>query len=243
MPGVTMSNELRARLADMATACRILSMEGHEDGTQGHLSLRDPEGRGLWLKRMGVPLGRIMGPEDFILIDFDGNQLAGDGRRHAEWPIHTEIMRARPEVNVVGHSHPHFATLFSAVEAEFEPIVQAGHRVRGHKVARYEDTSVLILDSEMGADLARSMDGHWAVFLRNHGITFAGEDIAGAALTAIYLEHACRALFEVHASGLPYKVPPKEELAEQDRIFQSEWFLADNWSYFVDRLATGERGS
>ena len=64
MSGVTISNELRAHLSDMATACRVLSMEGHEDGTQGHLSLRDPEGRGLWLKRMGVPLGRIGSAEE-----------------------------------------------------------------------------------------------------------------------------------------------------------------------------------
>jgi len=49
--------------------------------TLGHLSLRDPEGRGLWLKRNAAGLGEIAGPEDFILIDFDGTKLDGDGGR------------------------------------------------------------------------------------------------------------------------------------------------------------------
>ena len=44
-----MGNELRQTLTELATACRVLAMEGHEDGTQGHLSYRDPDGRGFWL--------------------------------------------------------------------------------------------------------------------------------------------------------------------------------------------------
>ncbi len=59
--------------------------------------------------------------DDFILIDFDGNVLEGTGLRHLEWPLHAEIMRARPDVNVVGHSHAHFATVLGATEAKLGP--------------------------------------------------------------------------------------------------------------------------
>jgi len=236
-----MSNSLRGQLDDLAMACRVLAWEGHEDGTQGHLSLRDPDGRGVWLKRMGVPLADIRDADDFILIDFEGEQLAGAGRRHKEWAIHTAIMKARPEVNVVGHSHPHYATLFSALDVDFEPFVQDGYRVRGQKVARFENTSGLIVGNDMGRDLANALGEHWAVFLRCHGITFCGEGVADAALTAIDLERACKAFFEIRSTGLTYRVPPQAELDEHARVFSSEWFIADNWSYFVDQQKRRER--
>jgi L-fuculose-phosphate aldolase len=101
------------KLLELAYGCRILHGEGHADMTLGHLSLRDPDGRGLWLKRSGIGLGEVNGPDDFLLIDFQGKRLSGDGRLHKEWPLHTEILKARPDVNAVGHTHPFHATAFS----------------------------------------------------------------------------------------------------------------------------------
>lgn len=49
--------ELGQSLDELARACRILEMEGHGDMTLGHVSLRDPEGRGFWLKRNRIGLG------------------------------------------------------------------------------------------------------------------------------------------------------------------------------------------
>src|SRR5215470_4770421 len=97
--------ELAAALTDLARACRILEMEGHGDMTLGHLSLRDPAGRGFWLKRNARGLGEILSARDFVLVDHEGRQLAGEGGRHSEWPIHSAILLARPEVLVVAHTH------------------------------------------------------------------------------------------------------------------------------------------
>ena len=116
---ISIENSLRRQLFELALACRVLAMEGHEDVAQGHLSLRDPECHGIWLKRRGLGLSEVRSAEDFTLLDFDGNQLAGSGRHHSEWPIHSEVMLARPEIQVGVHTHPHYATLFSALEEEF----------------------------------------------------------------------------------------------------------------------------
>ena len=89
-------------LNDLARGCRILEMEGHGDFSLGHLSLRDPQGRGFWLKRNRYGLGEILGPDDFVLVTMDGEQIAGEGGRHSEWPIHSEVFRLRPDVQVVG---------------------------------------------------------------------------------------------------------------------------------------------
>jgi L-fuculose-phosphate aldolase len=51
-------HHLTTALTELAYGCRILHMEGHADMTLGHLSLRDPDGRGVWLKRSGIGLAR-----------------------------------------------------------------------------------------------------------------------------------------------------------------------------------------
>lgn len=48
---------MKDELEKLATAHRILEMEGHGDMTLGHMSLRDPEGRGIWMKRNAIGLG------------------------------------------------------------------------------------------------------------------------------------------------------------------------------------------
>src|ERR1700694_5553693 len=103
--GIQMTSSLCGSLDQLARACRILEMEGHGDMTLGHLSLRDPQGRGFWLKRNRIGLGEVLSAGDFVLVDWSGQQLAGSGGRHSEWPIHSEILRLRADVRVVAHSH------------------------------------------------------------------------------------------------------------------------------------------
>ncbi|OVZ63921.1 hypothetical protein CDO46_09785 [Pigmentiphaga sp. NML030171] len=74
------------QLEQLATACRVLEMEGHGDMTLGHLSLRDPQGRGFWLKRNARGLGEILSAADFVLVGHDGAKLEGEGGRHSECP-------------------------------------------------------------------------------------------------------------------------------------------------------------
>jgi len=55
--------------------------------TLGHLSARDPEGCGLWMKSNAIGLGEVGRPEDFDLLSFDGGHLDRTSRPHSKWPI------------------------------------------------------------------------------------------------------------------------------------------------------------
>ena len=68
--------QLTEELDKLARACRILEMEGHGDMTLGHLSLRDPQGRGYWLKRNAYGLGEITSAADFVLVDEQSGPLS-----------------------------------------------------------------------------------------------------------------------------------------------------------------------
>lgn len=196
--------ETTERLEKLACAHRILEMEGHGDLTLGHMSLRDPERRGLWLKCPGLGLGEVRDAGDFILIDFDGNRLAGSGGLHREWPIHTEIMRRRPEVEVVAHTHPFYASLFSATRERLADIILDSAPYAG-AVPLFEGTSGLVDTMAKGAALAEAMGLANAVFMVNHGIAFCGPSIEIATMNGVFLEKACKAQIVLNGSGLAWR--------------------------------------
>jgi L-fuculose-phosphate aldolase len=235
---MTNVNAVTEHLDELAEACRILAAEGHEDMTLGHLSWRDPEGRGIWLKRSGIGLGEVEGPDDFVLIDFAGERLAGAGNVHKEWPIHAEIMRARPEVASVGHTHPIHACAFSAIDQEIKAVTHEGVYFGG-PVPRYGDTTGLIDTVPLGRDLAAALGEAPAVLLRNHGVAFVGESIGIAVLMGIFLEKACRVQLLVRSSGAPFTATPDAEIAaKREQIFSPA--LAEGfWAYYRRKARAG----
>jgi ribulose-5-phosphate 4-epimerase/fuculose-1-phosphate aldolase len=205
---------LAAELDKLAVACRILEMEGHGSRTLGHVALRDPGGGGFWLKRWGITFGEVYDRRDFMLLDFDGNQLHGDGRCHSEWPIHAEIFKCRPDINVSMHSHPPYGRMFSASDAPLRAVSNAGSYFK-EPPPRYVATSELIRTAEAGREMAELLGDHLAIFLRNHGVVFCGGTIAKATIIGIHLEEACREHLQIASAGIPWAWPEGEEQARK----------------------------
>ena len=84
----------------VSLGCRVLGAADQGDLIRGHVSARDPEGRGVTMKAAGLRFDEV-GPEDDVLVSWDGEVRSGRGRRHSEYAIHTEVMRARPDVGAV----------------------------------------------------------------------------------------------------------------------------------------------
>ena len=55
----------------------------------------------------------FMTPDMMVIVDYDGNKLAGNRDPSSELPMHIEIYRNRPDVNAVVHAHPPTATGFA----------------------------------------------------------------------------------------------------------------------------------
>jgi L-fuculose-phosphate aldolase len=226
--------QTREGLTEAARACRILDMEGHGDMSLGHLSVRDRDGAGFWLKRNQIGLGEVMGIEDFVKVDWDGRQVAGSGSRHSEWPIHSEIFRARPDVNVVVHSHPLHASIFSAAVEPLQPYTLDADYFT--EVPRHEDEVALVTTKDEGEALARSLGKSFAVLMGNHGVTFCGTSIEHAACVGIFLEKACRAHIIGHSSALKTKMPSGEVRERRHRQIMTPVHWQHSWRYFCRKL-------
>ena len=239
-----LSNSLRADLDELARACRVLELEGQGDRVVGHMALRDPEGRGMWMKRAGVALGEIYDAHDFVLLDFDGNKLAGDGKSHGEWPIHSEILRLRPEINATAHTHPFYASVYSASD---EPLMTIVPRSTTQPVRppRFEDGGDLICTKDVAVAMVDAMGKHNAVLLRSHGIVTCGANIEDPVLVAIALEKMCREALTMNASGLEFSCPQEAELLKK---LDSGAVLDPSiiggktqWAYLCRKLARAEK--
>jgi L-fuculose-phosphate aldolase len=196
-------------LALAVDGCRALAAAGQADMVWGHPSVRDPEGRGVWMKASGwgfeeIDAGRI------VLVSPDGEVLAGDGTRHIEYPIHTEIMAARPDVGAVVHTHSSAACQFAALDVPLRPLDHAGSLFCYPDIPRFPLTGGLIKNKSLGQALAAALGDAVAILLPQHGIVTVGPDLPAAVMAAVLLDRACRTQLTAMAAG-PLRVWGSED--------------------------------
>jgi ribulose-5-phosphate 4-epimerase/fuculose-1-phosphate aldolase len=234
MASTDMDTATHVNLAEAARACRILDMEGHGDMTLGHLSLRETGGRGFWMKRNQIGLGEVLGADDFVLVDWDGQKLAGSGGRHSEWPIHSEIFHARPDVNVVVHSHPFHASVFSAALEPLLPYTLDADYFA--QLPRYEGGTALVVTKEEGQDIAKVLGENFAVLLANHGVVFCGAGVAHATCVGVFLEKACKAHLAGRAAHLKAGFPDRAARRKRNSQIATSVHYDHSWRYFCRKL-------
>ena len=223
-------------IADLvATASRILAAAGQGDLIWGHASVRDPDGRGAWLKAAGWGLEEVTA-DRVHLVSPDGEVVAGDGPRHSEYPIHTEIMTARPDVGAVVHTHPPYAVALAAAGQPLRPVSHAANYFVPPEVPRFSRTADLILTRELGQAVAAELGPARAIFLVNHGIVTIGPDLQTATVAAVLLERACAQQLLTRAfGGWPTWSDSEESLSKRRNIYAEGPVLAV-WEYLVRSL-------
>jgi len=219
----------------VATACRVLAAAGHDDLVWGHASMRDPGGRGVWLKSAEWSLAEVT-PERVHLVDSRGVVLEGVGARHSEYPIHTEVLAARPDAGGVVHTHPAHAVALAATGQELRPVSHAANFFVPPSVPRFTETADLVLTRELGRAVADTLGGNPAAFLVNHGIVTVGRTLPEATVAAVLLERACAQQILTHtAGGWPTWSGP-EESADKRRNIYGDRALAAVWEHLVRQL-------
>jgi L-fuculose-phosphate aldolase len=228
MPAGTLTTLRR----DVALACHILADDGQGDTVFGHVSARDPAGRGFWMKPAGRGLEEVR-PSDLLLVGLDGTVLEGRHSRHVEYPIHAEVYRARPEVQAVVHTHPSHATAFAALRVPLRPVSHEACLFVPPDVPRFTKTTDLILTESLGGAVARALGPAWALLLESHGIVTAGERVGDACIRALLLEKAAR--IQLLAAGREATwTSEAEAIRKREHIYHPR-ALHSVWSYLVRR--------
>jgi L-fuculose-phosphate aldolase len=216
-------------------AGKVLVAEGQDDFTRGHISFRLPDNPNLFfMKAHSIGLDEIT-MQNILTVDLDGNVVAGSARRHSEVYIHSEIFKARQDVNCVIHTHPTYSIALSATGRTLKCYSQPG-ALFFDALGAYTDTINLIRTPAMGAGVARALGQGRAVLLKNHGVVVTGATIAEAVISTIMLENGAMVQLLVEAAGDP---APEFSRADIEKlkadITQPEQFTI-NFDYLARRV-------
>lgn len=135
-----------------------------------------------------------------LIVDSQGQVLEGRKRPFSELELHLAIYRARPEANVVVHSHAPFATAFGLVGAELCPIalpemvVSLGDRIPTLPRAMPKDP-LGVQNVEAAAKL------YDAMLVMGNGVLTLGDDLTQAYLRMELVEHYAKILHAAKALG------------------------------------------
>jgi ribulose-5-phosphate 4-epimerase/fuculose-1-phosphate aldolase len=201
-------------IAETAQANRALGASGQSDMVWGHASIRDPEGRGVWMKAAGwsfdeVSSGRV------ALVSSAGEVLAGHGPRHLEYPIHTEVMNARPDVGCVVHTHAPAAVSFAALDQTLLALSHDGVEFAEPQIPRFTVTGSLISSAGLGKALAETIGAGVGCLLPRHGLVTVGPDAMTAVMRAILLARACGVQLQAMAAGPIRSWSDSDEIAKK----------------------------
>jgi L-fuculose-phosphate aldolase len=188
-----------------------MSESGLVVGTSGNVSTRTPDGAVLVMPS-GLAYA-AMEPEDVVLVDLDGTVVEGSFEPSVETPMHTGILRARPEIGGIVHTHARYSTTLACLNWEIPPIhyMLAVLSDEGRvPLARYATYGTEELARNATDALGSS---HTACLLSNHGTIAVGGSVTEAYVSTELLEEMAELYYRARTAGEPVVLTP-EQMAE-----------------------------
>ena len=176
---------------------RQLTETGLTRNTSGNLSHR-VEG-GMLVTPSGMDYAKL-DPDDIVFVDLEGRAR---GRRlpSSEWRFHRDILRVRPEIEVVLHAHSPFATSIACLRQgipafHYMVAVAGGTDIRCAPYATFGT-------EELSQHAVTALAGRRACLLANHGMIALGADFERALKLAVEVETLAEMYWRARQIGQP----------------------------------------
>ena len=193
---------------DLAALYRAFVRYGWTDLIYTHISARLPgEPTQYLINPYGLMFEEITA-SNLIVMDFDGNKVRGD------WPvneaghaIHHAVLKARPDVDWVLHTHSRAGMAVACMKCGVLPITQQAMFYHGQ--IAYHPWDVQTSGQEECDRLAADLGDKNFLMLRNHGLLTVGPTVADAFLGMYAFESTCAIQVSAQAGGELVRVNPK----------------------------------
>ena len=226
------ATEARLRV-EIAACTRLMNMEG-VIGYSGHVSARLPGGDRFLVQDFDQSRASLT-PEGLVICGMNGRMLSGAPglRPPAEVYIHSEIYKARADVNAVAHFHHDLTTTFTVVEGQ-SLVPLKNHAVRWRSGIPVHPDPSHVDSPELGRGLAGTLGPHHALLIRAHGEIVVAEDVRSLLIDCIHFVENGVALYQAAALG---RVIPLSEREMDDfaRTFKRDKHVAKLWTYYIGR--------
>ncbi|HCC78553.1 MAG: hypothetical protein A2X25_09560 [Chloroflexi bacterium GWB2_49_20] len=201
-----MLKELRERVLKVAWKLREYDLIVMAGGT---VAARDPESGYVVITPSGMEYDDLTW-EDMCVIDMNLARIDGKRRPSIASDMFTEILKARPDLHAVTHSHSRYATAFACINREI-PVTTTTH---GNLVGGpVPCTSWVHPDPhtpEYLADIVKTIGNGNACNIRNHGVLACGCTVEESLENLITIEVTAYITFIAEQMGKPYILTPEE---------------------------------
>lgn len=153
-------------------------------------------------------------PEDIVIVDIDGNIIEGNRKPTSDLKAILYILKHKPEVNAVIHTHQPKAVALSLI-CDKLPLISTTmvDEVKSEvNVAPFTISS----DEGMGIQTVKYATKALCVILKNHGIMAFGKNLEQALSAAIYLEESCDIYISALSTGKDITILTKEQAEAED---------------------------
>jgi HCOMODA/2-hydroxy-3-carboxy-muconic semialdehyde decarboxylase len=210
-----------SRIADLITAYRICVNEGILDSF-GHISVRSVSNPAhFFMPRASAP--SLITRADIVELNLDGNPVLPNApRTNGERFIHSEIYKARPDVQSVIHAHTMAVLPFGVAGVALRPVVaQAGFLPPETPIfdsreaygVNAKERGMLVRTAPLGAALAKKLAGNPVVLMRGHGMTVVADSVKRATVQAVYTQIDAQVQYAAMQMNKSITVMDAKELA------------------------------
>lgn len=193
----------------------------------GNLSILDDNGD-IWITPAGYDKGSLT-RKDIVQVKPDGTVI-GIHKPSSEYPVHSRIYKARPDIKGVLHAHPPALVAFSIsrVIPETKIIPNVNAICGTMSMAPYDVPGSVGLGEKVTEEFKK---GHNMVMLENHGVFVGAADIFKAFMAFETLDFCARVEIEGRKIG-NIKVVPDRYLstAKDKQQVQMDEFKCEKYS-------------
>ena len=193
--------------------------QGLVKGTSGNIALRDDDDDVIAITPSGISyIG--MKPEDIAIVDMNGKWLDGLYKPSSETPMHTAVLRARPDIKATVHTHAMFATIMAmGADNELRPITPPQCEFTPVRIVPFTMPG----SNEVADKVVQAIgtDGR-AVLIKNHGMFCCGRNMKAAMAATEYTEEMAVTTFYSKLLGVYEPMPEEAEKAMKALIAKDQ---------------------
>jgi len=187
-------------------------------GTSGNISIRCDENL-FAISPSSIPYEKLT-TNMIPLVDMEGNVVESSARPSSELPMHLTILRARPDVNCIVHTHSKFSTILSILKMELPicTIPLLFYAPNPAPIVPFE----LPGSEELGQAVVKGLgkDGQ-AVIMEQHGLLAVGESLEKAMTCCEYIEEGAEIAYYCRLAADEVRAIPNDKVEKMMEILST----------------------
>lgn len=190
-----MTDDVRMIAEELVVAAKRAYTRGIQTGSGGNVSARVPGKDLMIVKASGGSFGDCTA-DGFVITDFDGNLVEGDGKPTREALLHGLLYKICPDVNAVVHTHSPYCIAWASTKKALPRTTWHAQLKICADIPTLDVPSAVVKPEyfHMVEEIYKATPELPAFLLVDHGLVAVGKDAVNAEHTAELIEETAQVM-------------------------------------------------